>query len=48
VTKTFKVLDFGLAKDVHAGGQDGHTVTSYGSTQPGMVMGTPLYMSPEQ
>jgi eukaryotic-like serine/threonine-protein kinase len=25
-----KVLDFGLAKDAHAGGQDGYTVTSYG------------------
>ena len=43
-----KVLDFGLAKDVHAGGQDGYTVTSYGGTQPGVIMGTPLYMSPEQ
>ena len=43
-----KVLDFGLAKDVHAGGQDGHTVTSYGRTLPGVIMGTPLYMSPEQ
>ena len=43
-----KVLDFGLAKDVHAAGQDGHTVTSYGRTHPGVIMGTPLYMSPEQ
>jgi serine/threonine protein kinase len=43
-----KVLDFGLAKDAHAGGQDGYTVTSYGGTQPGVIMGTPLYMSPEQ
>jgi len=43
-----KVLDFGLAKEVHAGGQDGYTVTSYGGTQPGVIMGTPLYMSPEQ
>ena len=43
-----KVLDFGLAKDVHAVGHDGHTVTSYGRTHPGVIMGTPLYMSPEQ
>ena len=43
-----KVLDFGLAKDVHAVGQDGHTVTLYGRTHPGVIMGTPLYMSPEQ
>lgn len=43
-----KVLDFGLAKDVHAVGKDGQTVTSYGRTQPGVIMGTPLYMSPEQ
>ena len=43
-----KVLDFGLAKDVHAVGQDGQTVTSYGRTHPGVIMGTPLYMSPEQ
>ena len=42
-----KVLDFGLAKDVLAGGQDGHTIT-YGPTQAGVIMGTPLYMSPEQ
>ena len=43
-----KVLDFGLAKDVHAVAPEGHTVTSDGRTQPGVVMGTPLYMSPEQ
>jgi serine/threonine protein kinase len=43
-----KVLDFGLAKDVHTVAQEGHTVTSYGRTHPGQIMGTPLYMSPEQ
>src|SRR5688500_15526624 len=43
-----KVLDFGLAKDVHAVGQEGQTVTSHGLTDPGVIMGTPLYMSPEQ
>jgi serine/threonine protein kinase len=29
-----KVLDFGLAKDIHAVGQVDHTVTSYGRTYP--------------
>jgi serine/threonine protein kinase len=43
-----KVLDFGLAKDVHAVGQVGQTVTSHGRTDPGVILGTPLYMSPEQ
>lgn len=43
-----KVLDFGLAKDVGAEAADDATLTSTGHTQPGMVMGTPAYMSPEQ
>ena len=43
-----KVLDFGLAKDTRPVSQDGHTVTSLGSTRAGLIMGTPLYMSPEQ
>ncbi|HEY5214934.1 MAG TPA: serine/threonine-protein kinase [Acidobacteriaceae bacterium] len=43
-----KVLDFGLAKEVGTGGSDETTRTSLGNTQPGMVMGTPAYMSPEQ
>ena len=38
-----KVLDFGLAKPVSAAGD---VVSSL--TQPGIVMGTPRYMSPEQ
>ena len=39
-----KVLDFGLAKaSVSAGGNGETTVT-----QPGRIMGTPAYMSPEQ
>lgn len=43
-----KVLDFGLAKDIGSINQDEATVTSYGRTQEGVIMGTPLYMSPEQ
>jgi serine/threonine protein kinase len=43
-----KVLDFGLAKDVRAVAHDSHTVTSDGRTHPGVILGTPLYMSPEQ
>lgn len=38
-----KVLDFGLAKPVSAEGS-----ALGGLTQPGIVMGTPRYMSPEQ
>jgi len=42
-----KVLDFGLAKqaEVEADSGDGTTVLR---TDPGVVMGTPAYMSPEQ
>jgi len=43
-----KVLDFGLAKDIGPETADDATLTSTGHTQPGMVMGTPAYMSPEQ
>jgi TolB-like protein/cytochrome c-type biogenesis protein CcmH/NrfG len=42
-----KVLDFGLAKDVRGSNLGDATLTS-DSTQVGVVMGTPAYMSPEQ
>jgi serine/threonine protein kinase len=41
-----KVLDFGLAKEIHKGNQDALTLT--GQTAQGVVMGTTYYMSPEQ
>jgi len=40
-----KVLDFGIAKLREAAGGDGK---SSGMTMTGMLVGTPLYMSPEQ
>jgi serine/threonine protein kinase len=46
---TVKVLDFGLAKALHGDLSDQHdspTITS--PSAPGIVMGTPAYMSPEQ
>ena len=43
-----KVLDFGLAKETGADAPNDATMTSAHHTQPGMVMGTPAYMSPEQ
>jgi TolB-like protein len=43
-----KVLDFGLAKELHAGNSSDATLTSAGFTEVGVVMGTPAYMSPEQ
>ena len=43
-----KILDFGLAKDLRAAGPDDATMAVHDLTQPGMVMGTPSYMSPEQ
>jgi serine/threonine protein kinase len=39
-----KVLDFGLAKSFVGEGKQAHTTV----TQPGRVIGTPAYMSPEQ
>jgi eukaryotic-like serine/threonine-protein kinase len=41
-----KVVDFGLAKLVEAGGSD--DVTRVGGTSPDVVMGSAGYMSPEQ
>jgi serine/threonine protein kinase/tetratricopeptide (TPR) repeat protein len=43
-----KVLDFGLAKDIRESELGDATLTSDSRTQPGVVMGTPAYMSPEQ
>jgi serine/threonine protein kinase len=44
---TVKVLDFGLAKSRAAGGADA-TMTHAMTTEPGIIMGTAAYMSPEQ
>ena len=41
-----KVLDFGLAK--LAAGPDAQTTDTLLRTLPGIVVGTPQYMSPEQ
>jgi serine/threonine-protein kinase len=40
-----KVVDFGISKSLHTGEGEGSTPRL---TQTGMVLGTPLYMSPEQ
>ncbi|WP_428265371.1 protein kinase domain-containing protein [Haliangium sp.] len=40
-----KVVDFGISKSLHTGEEEGSTPRL---TQTGMVLGTPLYMSPEQ
>jgi eukaryotic-like serine/threonine-protein kinase len=41
-----KILDFGISKIV--GGEAGSDMTGAGMTGTGAIMGTPLYMSPEQ
>ena len=43
-----KVLDFGLAKEIHEANSGDATLMSPEYTQIGMIMGTPAYMSPEQ
>jgi Tol biopolymer transport system component len=43
---TVKVLDFGLAKSLQSTAAESVTVTMV--TEPGLVLGTPKYMSPEQ
>ena len=43
-----KLLDFGLAKMVRPADPDGATRADVHQTQYGVVMGTPVYMSPEQ
>ena len=42
-----KVLDFGLAKQLHSGEGNGHHPSLF-ATQSDVVIGTPLYLSPEQ
>jgi len=42
-----KILDFGLAKETAAEPSDSRTLTM-GATQPGTLIGTVAYMSPEQ
>jgi serine/threonine protein kinase len=43
-----KVLDFGLAKTVDAEPSSANHQWSTGVTRPGVVVGTPAYMAPEQ
>ena len=43
-----KILDFGLAKRVDAGENEQTSAPTGGHTEPGTVMGTMGYMSPEQ
>jgi serine/threonine-protein kinase len=43
-----KVLDFGIAKQVGGAGGPPDTLDKVFETRPGMVVGTPAYMAPEQ
>ena len=43
-----KLLDFGLAKEWSTTGAEGNETLTLGLTQPGMIVGTPQYMAPEQ
>ena len=43
-----KILDFGLARVVNAASEDTRSPTVAAATEPGTVMGTVGYMSPEQ
>ena len=43
-----KLLDFGLAKECNTTEAAGNETLSLGLTQPGMIVGTPQYMAPEQ
>jgi serine/threonine protein kinase len=45
---TVKVLDFGLAKIQHEQPGENSATVAMSVTQPGMILGTPGYMSPEQ
>ncbi len=43
-----KILDFGLAKIIQAMGADDGSTQAITTTQPGIILGTVAYMSPEQ
>ncbi|HEV2378899.1 MAG TPA: protein kinase [Chthonomonadales bacterium] len=43
-----KILDFGLAKLMHSPSEGGTTETARDGTEPGTILGTAGYMSPEQ
>jgi serine/threonine protein kinase/Tfp pilus assembly protein PilF len=47
--KRVKVLDFGLARTTHGiSARSGNSMATAMETDPGTIMGTPAYMSPEQ